>query len=59
MEVFEGGLKRGPNPNDTYYDKGDITKWLKEGENIIALKVWYFGKQGFSHNSSGKAKFII
>ncbi len=55
MVVFEGGLKRGPNPNDTYYDEVDITKWLKAGENIIALKVWYFGKQGFSHNSSGKA----
>ncbi|WP_017257246.1 alpha-L-rhamnosidase-related protein [Pedobacter arcticus] len=55
MAVFEGGLKRGPNPTDTYYDEVDITKWLKAGENIIALKVWYFGKQGFSHNSSGKA----
>lgn len=59
MAVFEGGLKRGPNLNDTYYDEVDITKWLKEGENIIAIKVWYFGKDGFSHNSSGKAGLLF
>ena len=26
MVVFEGGLKRGPNREDSYYDKVDITK---------------------------------
>ncbi len=57
--VFEGGLKRGPNPNDTYYDKVDITRYLKQGENSIALLMWYFGKEGFSHNSSGKAGLLF
>lgn len=59
MVVFEGGLKRGPNPKGTYYDEIDIAPWLKEGENIIAVKVWYFGKEGFAHNSSGKAGLIF
>ncbi|MFZ4262544.1 alpha-L-rhamnosidase C-terminal domain-containing protein [Sphingobacterium sp. HJSM2_6] len=53
--VFEGGLKRGPNPQDTYYDEVDLGPYLQKGENHIAIQVWYFGKHGFSHNSSGKA----
>lgn len=57
--VFEGGLKRGPNPEDTYYDEIDIAPHLKEGDNTIAVLVWYFGKQGFSHNSSGKAGLLF
>jgi len=48
LVVFEGGLKRGPNPEDTYYDEVDIAPYLKAGSNTIAALVWYFGKQGFS-----------
>ena len=59
MVVFEGGLKRGPNPNDTYYDEVDIAPWLHIGINIIGVKVWYFGKNGFSHNNSGKAGLLF
>jgi hypothetical protein len=54
MAVFEGQLKRGPNPNDTYYDEVDIAPLLKKGKNSIAILLWYFGKDGFSHNSSGE-----
>jgi hypothetical protein len=53
--IFEGGLKRGPNPDDTYYDEVDIAPFLRKGVNILAIHVWYFGKDGFSHKSSGKA----
>ncbi len=53
LVVFEGGLKRGPNRNDTYYDEVDLAPYLKKGKNTLAIKVWYFGKQGFSHHSSG------
>lgn len=59
MVVFEGGLKRGPNPNDTYYDHVDITEYLTKGENSIAILMWYFGKDGFSHSSSGKAGLLF
>ena len=44
MVVFEGGLKRGPTPKDTYYDKVDITSYLKKGKNTFAVLVWYFGR---------------
>lgn len=55
LVVFEGGVKRGPNPSDTYFDEIDIAKYLKNGQNSVAILLWYFGKDGFSHNSSGKA----
>jgi alpha-L-rhamnosidase len=59
LAVFEGQLKRGPSPEDTYYDEVDIAPYLQEGYNNIAILVWYFGKDGFSHNSSGKTALIF
>ncbi|MBO9571629.1 MAG: hypothetical protein J7497_05400, partial [Chitinophagaceae bacterium] len=55
LVVFEGSLKRGPNPNDTYYDEIDIAKYLQSGKNTIGVLLWYFGKEGFAHKSSGKS----
>lgn len=57
--VFEGGIKRGPSKNGTYYDEIDIAGYLKAGKNRIAVLVWYFGKSGFSHNSSGEGGLIF
>lgn len=57
--VREGGLKRGPSPDATYQDVIDLGPHLKKGENTIAILVWYFGKHGFSHNSSGKAGMLF
>ncbi len=59
LAVFEGGLKRGPNPNDTYYDEIDLAPYLKKGDNQVALLLWYFGREGFSHNSSGQSGVIV
>ena len=50
MVVFEGGLKRGPNPNDTYYDRVNIAPYLKKGSNSIAILMWHFGKDGFRYS---------
>lgn len=58
LAVYEGGLKRGPNPNDTYFDVVDIARFLKKGRNTIAILSWYWGKNGFSHNNSGKAGVV-
>lgn len=57
--VFEGQLKRGPTPVDTYYDEVDLASHLRKGDNTIAVLLWYFGKHGFSHNSSGKAGLLF
>jgi alpha-L-rhamnosidase len=59
LAVFEGGLKRGPLPNGTYYDEIDIAPYLKSGNNTIALLTWFFGKQGFSHKNSYVAALLF
>jgi alpha-L-rhamnosidase len=59
LVVFEGGLKRGPNPTDTYFDTIDLTDHLQRGENKIEALVWFFGKDGFSHKNSGRAGFLL
>ncbi|MCM5663868.1 alpha-L-rhamnosidase-related protein [Galbibacter mesophilus] len=59
MVVRMGGLKRGPNPNDTYYDSLDLKPYLKKGKNVIAILTQFFGKHGFSHNNSGKQGLIF
>lgn len=55
LQVFEGGLKRGPTPQDTYCDVIQSLKGLRQGKNVIAVLVWYLGKDGFSHRNSSTA----
>lgn len=59
LAVFEGGLKRGPNRTDTYYDVVDLAPFLRKGQNDVRLLLSYFGKEGFSHVSSGQAGVIV
>ncbi len=59
MVVFEGGLKRGPSPKDTYYDEVNIAPYLKKGYNTIAVLTCFFGKEGFSHKNSGHAGLLF
>jgi hypothetical protein len=59
LVVREGGLKRGPTPNDGYYDEIELAPYLKRGDNTIAVLAWYFGKHGFSHKNSGKAGLVM
>ncbi len=61
MVVYEGGVKRGPNVEDSYYDTIDIAKYLKTGDNTIAVLGWYFGNDSdyYSYNSSGRAGFVF
>lgn len=42
--TVEGGLNRGPNEYDTYYDLLDIAPYLVEGENVLEILVWYWGE---------------
>jgi hypothetical protein len=51
MAVREGGLKRGPTREDTYYDNLDVAPCLKAGNNMVAILVWHWGAHGFSHNN--------
>ena len=56
LVVFEGGLKRGPTPTDSYFDQVELAPYLLKGENQIALLLLYFGKDSFSHLSSHQAQ---
>ena len=59
LVVAEGGLKRGPVPNGSYYDEVEIADFLKEGENTIAVLLWFFGRHGFSHRNSGMPGLLV
>ena len=53
LVVREGGLKRGPARGATYADRVNVGPFLRPGDNTLAVLVWHFGKDGFSHASSG------
>lgn len=53
--ILEGGLKRGPNPSGTYFDRVDIGPYLHQGSYSVAVLMWHFGKKGFSNHDSGTA----
>lgn len=57
LVVFEGGLKRGVNREDGYYDVVDITKYLVEGQNTIAVSVWYYGVAGTASGDGRNQSF--
>lgn len=58
LVVFEGQLRRD-RLEQTYFDVIDLTAYLKAGENTIAVLVWFWGKEGFSHHNSGKGGFLF
>lgn len=59
MVVFEGGLKRGPTPKDSYYDEVNIGPYLQADTNTIAILTLFYGKNGFSHKNSGHAALLF
>lgn len=59
MIVFEGQLKRGPNPRDTYYDEIDLAPYLTKGKNTISILTWYWGRDGYDHKNSGKSALLF
>jgi hypothetical protein len=59
LVVREGALKRGPTPTDTFFDEVDLAPHLKQGANTVAILVWFFGKEGFSHKSSGQSGLLF
>ncbi len=59
MAVREGGLKQGPTPTGVYADTVDIARFLKAGDNVIALELWHLGKEGFSHRNLGRAAWSV
>ena len=59
LAVFEGGLFRESTPGCGYFDTVDLTPYLKEGKNEIALHVWYYGNGGRNNSYCGKPGLIL
>ena len=58
--VFEGGVKRGPDKDSSYYDSKDIAPYLREGENSICALVWFWDNEtSYSYCSSGQGGFLF
>jgi hypothetical protein len=57
--ALDGGLRRGPTPQGTYFDTLDLAPFLRKGKNTLEILVWYWGRTGFSHNDSGMAGLIF
>ena len=59
--TVEGGLTRGPNEYDTYYDVLDVSPYLVQGENIMEILVWYWGNTGMMTHyiSSGVPGLLV
>ena len=59
--IEDGQVKRGPTPEDTYFEYVDITPFLQPGENTVAVLAWYFGNSStyFSYSSSGQGAFVM
>ncbi|MDQ6523191.1 Ig-like domain-containing protein [Nocardioides sp. LHD-245] len=53
--VFEGGVKRGPDREDSYVDNVDLRPHLKAGENTLAVLAVSYGRGGYSAPYSGRA----
>lgn len=59
MVLFEGGLARGAAPNTNYYDAVNLAPYLKQGQNTIAILVWYWGRTRKVHDDSGKGGLLF
>ena len=58
--VREGGLKRGPSPTGCYFDSIDILPFLKKGENLISVLVWYWGNEAsYSSSDAGQGGLLF
>ncbi|MBR5448440.1 MAG: hypothetical protein IKV43_00490, partial [Clostridia bacterium] len=45
-------------PYDKVYDKRDISAFMRQGKNVIAIRVWYYGIDTSSTYYPGKAGVI-
>ena len=56
---FEGGIARGPRQGATYHEPLDMAPYLKQGENTIAVLVWYWGRSRKPHQDSGRGGLVL
>lgn len=59
LAVFEGGLFRESLPGCGWADEVDLTPFLHEGENTLAVLALYYGNEGRNNTDSGQAAFLF
>ncbi len=59
LVIREGGLTWGPHPKAYYQDTITLDQHLKQGENVIEIIVWYWGKEGFAHKTGPQAAMRV
>ena len=59
LAIYEGQLKLGDSSYTWYYDKEDLAKYLVEGENTIAVQVFYSGKASGSTINTRVPSFLF
>lgn len=59
LVVFEGGVKRGPNKDDSYVDAVDLRPYLREGDNTVAILAVSFGRGGYAGPYAGRAGLFL
>ena len=59
--IEDGQVKRGPTEEDTYFEYVDITAYLQNGENTVAVLAVYYGDDSkyYNYHSSGKGAFVM
>lgn len=58
--IREGGLKRGATPSGCFFDETDIAPYIHEGENLISILVWYWGKDvSYSNSDAGQGGLLF
>ncbi len=57
--VWEGALKRGVTPTDSYYDRVSVEGKFKAGKNNVSVLVRHLGDDGYSHKDSGQGGLVI
>ena len=59
MAVYEGQLKTGPTLSSWYYDVVDLTPYLRNGENTVAILACYWGFNSASALATGNQGILF
>lgn len=60
LVVAEGGLNRGPDESNTYYDEVEISPYLREGKNNICVLAWFWGEtESETHYITSQKRAVI
>lgn len=57
--VYEGGTHRESLPGCGYYHTLELAPFLKIGQNLIAVEVWYWGNEGRNNTNSGAGGLLF